>query len=87
MGRLGLSLAGLVLWLAGVLSSVFAADLTKPGPFAIGLQKFTIPDTSGKHPMATIVWYPAVGPAPDPNAAFLKVLEGAPAATSGPILW
>lgn len=84
MGRLSLPFAGLVLWLVCVLSPVFAADFTKPGPFAIGLQKFTIPDTSGKHPMATIVWYPAVGPAPDPNAAILMVSMDAPAATTGP---
>ncbi|WP_146606149.1 alpha/beta hydrolase family protein [Mesorhizobium kowhaii] len=85
MGRLSLRLAGLVvLWLVAGLSPVFAADFTKPGPFAVGLQKFTIPDISGKHPMATMVWYPAAGPAPDPNAAILMVSMDAPAATTGP---
>ncbi|WP_027169788.1 hypothetical protein [Mesorhizobium sp. WSM3224] len=83
MCRLSLPFA-VVVWLVSVFSPVFAADFTKPGPFAIGLQKFTIPDTSGKHPMATMVWYPAAGPAPDPNGAILKVSIDAPAATTGP---
>ncbi|WP_457155707.1 alpha/beta hydrolase family protein, partial [Mesorhizobium sp. P5_C1] len=49
-----------------------------------GLQMFTVPDISGKHPMPTIIWYPAAGPAPDPNATILMVSMDAPAATTGP---
>jgi len=84
MVRLQLSLAGVVICLLTVLSPVSAADFTKPGSLAVGLQKFTIPDASGKHPMKTLVWYPAPGPGPDPNAAIFKVSMNAPAATTGP---
>lgn len=83
MGRFTLSLTGLALWLAAFVTPSNAEDYTKPGPFAVGLQKFTIPDTSGKHPMATMVWYPAAGPAPDPSAILDDSID-APAATTGP---
>ena len=66
MGRLSLLLIGLVLGLAAFVAPSLAADYTKPGPFAVGLQKFTIPDVTGKHPMPTMVWYPAAGPASNP---------------------
>ena len=84
MARLRLLLTGLVVWFAAIAANAIAADFTKPGPFAVGLQKFTIPDTSGNHPMPNMVWYPAAGPAPDPTAAILKSMIDAPAATSGP---
>lgn len=84
MGRLSLLLIGLVLGLAAFVAPSIAADYTKPGPFAVGLQKFTIPDVTGKHPMSTMVWYPAAGPAPDPAAPILMAKMDAPPATTGP---
>lgn len=72
-----------VSWLVALVTPSNAADYTKPGPFAVGLQKFTISDTSGNHPMATMVWYPAAGPAPDPTAILRDSID-APAATTGP---
>lgn len=61
-----------------------ATDFSKPGPFSVGLQKFTIPDVTGEHPLQTWVWYPAVGPAPAPTGAILKMTPDAPPATTGP---
>ncbi|RNJ41107.1 hypothetical protein B5V01_30480 [Mesorhizobium erdmanii] len=84
MGRFTHLLTGFLLWFAAFVAPLNAEDYTKPGPFAVGLQKFTFSDTSGKHPMATMVWYPAIGPAPDPADAILKVATDAPAATTGP---
>jgi len=83
MGRFTLLQTGLVLWLVAFATHSSAEDYAKPGPFAVGLQKFTVPDTSGKHPMATMVWYPATGPAPDPTAILNDSID-APAATTGP---
>jgi predicted dienelactone hydrolase len=84
MARLRLLLTGLVVWFAAFAANAIAADFTKPGPLAVGVQKFAIPDITGKHPMATTVWYPAIGPAPDPTGTILKVAKDAPPATSGP---
>ncbi|MER9619374.1 hypothetical protein [Mesorhizobium sp. M0207] len=61
-----------------------ATDFSQPGPFAIGIQKFTIPDVTGEHPLETWVWYPAAGPAPAPAGAILKTTPDAPPATTGP---
>jgi predicted dienelactone hydrolase len=80
MRRIAVLLTGLAVWFAATVTPSHAGDYIKPGPFAVGLQRFTIPDTSGDHPMATMVWYPAAGPAPDQTA----VLMDAPAATTGP---
>jgi predicted dienelactone hydrolase len=84
MGRLTLLLTGLVLWVVAFTTTSNSEDCTKPGPFAVGLQKFTIPDTSGNHPMATMVWYPAAGPAQDPTAASVNAIMDAPKAKCGP---
>ena len=84
MSRSSLLLTGLVVWLVAFVAPSVAADFTRSGPFAVGLQEFTIPDVSGKHPMATMVWYPATGPAPDPAAAILKVTIDGPPAATGP---
>lgn len=67
MGRFTLLLTGLALWLVAFVTPSNAEDYTKPGPFAVGLQKFTFSDTSGKRSMAAMIWYPAAGPAPDPQ--------------------
>ena len=84
MGRLRVLLIGLVISLAASLSHPIAADFSKPGPFAIGLQTFTIPDVTGNHPLPAAVWYPAAGPAPDSATAILRGTKDAPPATSGP---
>ena len=84
MGRLSLLLIGLVLGLAAFVAPSLAADYTKPGPFAVGLQKFTIPDVTGKHPMPTMVWYPAAGPASNPTSANPMVTPDSPGAATGP---
>lgn len=84
MARLRLLLTGLVVWFTAFVANAIAADFTKPGPFAVGLQKFTIPDTSGKHPIPTVVWYPAAGPVPDLTAGSPTAMMDAPAATTGP---
>lgn len=83
MGRFTLLLTGLALWLVAFVTPSNAEDYTKPGPFAVGLQKFTFSDTSGKRSMAAMIWYPAAGPVPDPNAVLDDSID-APAATSGP---
>ena len=51
---------------------------------AVGLQKFTIPDTSGKHTIPTMVWYPAAGPVPDLTSGSPTAITDAPGATTGP---
>ena len=84
MARLRLLLTGLVVWFAAVAANAIAADFTKPGPLAVGVQKFKISDITGKFPMSTTVWYPAIGPAPDPADAVLKETTDARPATSGP---
>jgi len=84
MACLRLLLTGLVVWFVAFAANAIAADFTKPGPLAVGIQKFTISDITGKHPMATTVWYPAIGPAPDPAGEILKVAKDAPPAASGP---
>ena len=83
MGRFTLLLTGFVLCFAAFVTPINAEDYTKPGPFPVGLQKFTFSDTSGKHSMAAMVWYPAAGPAPAPTATPMD-LNDAPAATTGP---
>jgi predicted dienelactone hydrolase len=77
-------LTGLVVWFAAFAANAIAADFTKPGPLAVGVQKFSIPDVTAKHPMATTVWYPTMGPAIDPADATLKVVTDATPATGGP---
>lgn len=84
MARLRLLLTGLFVWFAAFAANAIAADYTKPGPFAVGLQKFTIPDTSGNHPIDTMVWYPAAGPVPDLTAGSPTAIVDASAATTGP---
>jgi predicted dienelactone hydrolase len=84
MRRFTFVLVGLFVWLVAFVASSIAADYTVPGPFAVGLREFTVPDASGKHPLPINVWYPAAGPAPDPTAAILKVSMDAPAAMTGP---
>lgn len=76
----------LLFWLV-ILSSmaatpVIAEDFGKPGPFAVGFQEFTIPDVTGKYPLATTVWYPAADLAPDSTT--LRATRGAIPATTGP---
>jgi predicted dienelactone hydrolase len=82
-GRFAPLLAWFACWLAAFAAPSDAEDYSRPGPFAVGLQKFMIPDATGAHPIATMVWYPAAGPAPDP-AATLHDSVDAPAATAGP---
>lgn len=84
MDRLRLLLIGFVVWCAAFNANAMAGDFTKPGLFAVGLQKFTIPDTSGKHPIPTMVWYPAAGPVPDLTSGSPTPIMDAPAATNGP---
>ncbi|WP_431299075.1 alpha/beta hydrolase family protein [Tabrizicola sp. BL-A-41-H6] len=83
MGRFGQLLTGLVLWLVATTAPSSAVDYTKPGPYAVGLRKFTIPESSDSHSMPAMIWYPAAGPAPDPTAE-LSVTSDTPAATTGP---
>jgi predicted dienelactone hydrolase len=78
-----LLLAGLVAFLALAVTPAGAADFSKPGPFAIGVREFTIPDATGEHLLQTYVWYPATGPAPDAAASSLSTPD-APPATAGP---
>ena len=82
MGRLSLLLIGLVLGLAAFVAPSIAADYTKPAPFAVGLLELSIPDVTGDHPLATLVWYPAAGPAL--NSTKVKSTIDAPPATTGP---
>ena len=83
MARLRLLLTGLAFWLAAFAANAIATDFTKPGPLAVGVQKFTIPDTSGKHPIPTMVWYPAAGPVPELTAGSPTAIMDASAATTG----
>ena len=76
-------LAGLVVFPALGVTPVGAADFSKPGPFAIGLQQFKIPDATGEGLLQTYVWYPATGPAADAAASTLST-PNAPPATTGP---
>src|SRR5262249_58965440 len=78
-----LLLGGLVVFLALAVSPASAADFSKPGPFAIGVQKFAIPGVTGEPLPQTYVWYPATGPAPDAAASILSTPD-APPATTGP---
>jgi predicted dienelactone hydrolase len=84
MGRVHVLLAGLLLWMAIAVSQPMAADFSKPGPFAVGMKTFTVADVTGKHPLPTFIWYPAVGPSPDPGAKILDGTKDAPPATTGP---
>jgi len=77
-----LLLGGLVILPAIAVTPATATDFSKPGPFAIGVQKFKISDVTNEHPLDTWVWYPAAGPAPDP--AILKSTPDASPATTGP---
>ena len=61
MRSLSLLLTGTVVWLATLVSPSLATDFSKFGPFAVGLQRFEIPDVTGNYPLATMVWYPAAG--------------------------
>ena len=82
MIRLSLLLIWLVLCLAAFVAPSIAADYTKPGPFAVGLLELSVPDVTGDHPLATLVWYPAAGPAL--NSTKVKSTIDAPPATTGP---
>jgi hypothetical protein len=66
------------LWLVGLpvvaVTPAMATDFSEPGPFAVGLPKFAIPDVTGEHPRETRVWYPAAGPA----GRILKATADAP---------
>ena len=84
MRSLSLLLTGTVVWLATLVSPSLATDFSKFGPFAVGLQRFEIPDVTGNYPLATMVWYPAAGAAPDPAATTLHTTEDAPPAATGP---
>lgn len=78
-----LLLAGLVVFAALAVTPASAADFNKPGPFAIGFQKFAIPDVTGEQLLQTYVWYPATGPAPGDTAS-IRSTPDAPPATTGP---
>jgi predicted dienelactone hydrolase len=58
-----------------------AANFGKPGPFAIGVREFAIPDSKGEEQLQTYVWYPATGPAPDKTAAVRSTPDAPPAET------
>jgi predicted dienelactone hydrolase len=83
MGQFIALLTGLAIGAAASAAPSRAEVYTVPGPFAVGVQTFTVPDTSGKHPMATTIWYPAAGPAPDASKVLRQTMD-APAATTGP---
>ena len=74
-------LAGLVVFPVLSVAPASAADFSEPGPFAAGVQEFTIPDETGEPLLQTYVWYPAAGPAP---AASVPSTPDAPPATTGP---
>ena len=59
-------------------------DFTKPGQFAVGLHKVAIPEVTGMHPLPTVIWYPAAGPAPDPASGLMLATKDAPPRTTGP---
>ena len=84
MGRFTGLIIGLMLWVVSFATPSSATDFAKPGPFAVGRQEFTIPGTSSNRPISTVVWYPAVGPSPDPAAAHIDDSNDAPAAATGP---
>lgn len=84
MGRLAVLVTGLILSFLAFAAPSRATDYTKPGPFAVGRQEFTIPGTSSNRPISTVLWYPAAGPAPDPTATKLESSKDAPAAATGP---
>jgi predicted dienelactone hydrolase len=75
--------AGLVVFPAVAATPASAADFSKPGPFAIGVQEFAIPDATGEQVLQTYVWYPASGPAADAADKILSTPD-APPATTGP---
>ena len=83
MGRLTGLITGLMLWLVSFVTPSSATDFAKPGPFAVGRQEFTIPDTTSSRAIPFVIWYPAAA-APDPNAKVLDSTKDAPAATTGP---
>lgn len=56
MGRLRVLLIGLAIGLAASLSHSLAADYSKPGAFAVGVQTLKAPDASGNHPLSIAVW-------------------------------
>lgn len=83
MSRFAFLLTGLLMWLLATGLPSFAEDYSESGPFAVGLRKFIIPESSDSRSMPAMVWYPAAGPAPDP-ATDLNDTVDAPAATTGP---
>ena len=82
----GLSVLGiwLIVWLATLVPPANARDFGKSGPFAVGWQAFTVDDVTGLHPMKSLVWYPAAGPAPDPAKAPARSVKDAASAPGGP---
>ncbi len=84
MGQFTLFMSGLVVWLAVFVTPSSSTDYTKAGPFAVGLQKLTVPDATGDHPFATMVWYPAAGTVPALTSGSPTALLDAPPATTGP---
>ena len=84
MARYHFLLTGLTFWLVALVVPTNAEDYSKPGPFAVGVQRLKVPDATGNHPFTAMVWYPAAGPAPDPKAASLDDVFNAPAAATGP---
>ena len=78
-----LLLAGLAVFPILAASPASAADFSKPGPLAVGVQRFAIPDETGEPRLETYVWYPAAGPAPDASAS-KRSTPDAPPAKTGP---
>lgn len=83
MGRLIVLVSGLLVALVALAAPSGATDYSKPGPFAVGRQEFTIPGSSSNREISFVVWYPAAGPPPDPNAKVLESTKDAPVATTG----
>ena len=83
MSRLRALLTGAICVMASLAPSL-AADFSGAGTFAVGLQLSTIPEPTGHHPLSAAIWYPAVGPSPDPASTTLRYEKDAPPASSGP---
>lgn len=71
-------------WLTAFLPPAMAKDFSKSGPFAVGVQGFSIDDATGLHPLKGLIWYPAIGPVPDPAKAPNHGVKNAPVAPGGP---
>lgn len=74
----------LIVWLTAFVAPANSGDFSKPGPFAVGWQAFTVDDVTGLHPLKSRVWYPAADPASDTANTPASSIKNAAPATSGP---